>query len=313
MQRLVEQILSDVPPIPGLIVLHGPSGCGKSLLVQSTLNELLRQERGLSVALLSARDLGPTKDSSVDAPTLDRLTQADLAVLEDLQFLPTAAMAAVLGVLQERDHWDRATIVTASVGPRHLAHRGEAFPTRFTSRLAAGLVIALQPFQKASRLRLLQHLAQRRQLDVPGDLLLWLAEHLTGGGRQLEGAVAQLETLSRLENGLLRTDAIRKHFEMQINELRPDAERIARHVSEYFQIDSRELLSRRRFRNVLLPRQVGMYLTRKLTGWSLQQIGDYFGGHDHSTVLHACQKIEASMQADAVFSGAVLALQTQLG
>src|SRR5437763_712685 len=81
---------------------------------------------------------------------------------------------------------------------------------------------------------------------------------------------------------------------------RPTVERIASQVGGYFRVEPRQLQSRRRFRNVLLPRQVGMYLARQLTALSLDQIGAFFGGRDHSTVLHACRKVQIAMRKDAV-------------
>ena len=93
---------------------------------------------------------------------------------------------------------------------------------------------------------------------------------------------------------------------------RPSVEHIARHVGGYFRVELRQLRSERRGRHILWPRQVGMYLARRLTGLSLAQIGDYFGGRDHSTVLHACRKVEDALGRDTVLSGAVRQLQAEL-
>ena len=89
-------------------------------------------------------------------------------------------------------------------------------------------------------------------------------------------------------------------------------DRIVQGVCELFQTDSEDLQSHRRSRNVLLPRQVGMYLARRLTDLSLQQIGALFGGRDHSTVLHAVRKVEAALEHDPRLSGAVRQLQAEL-
>ncbi len=89
-------------------------------------------------------------------------------------------------------------------------------------------------------------------------------------------------------------------------------ESIAERVSRHFRVDARHLRSGRRSRSVLLPRQVGMYLARQLTGLSLEQIGAYFGGRDHSTVLHACRKVEQALASDLVLSGTVKQLHSDL-
>src|SRR5262249_12651628 len=151
--------------------------------------------------------------------------------------------------------------------------------------------------------------AQRRQLAVRREVLAWLAEHLTGGGRQLEGALTQLEVLRRLRREPLDVPTVAAHFREQVEALRPTVDRIARQVSGHFQLDPRQLQSPQRFRKVLLPRQISMYLARQLTDLSLEQIGDYFGGRDHTTVLHACRKLEEALADDAVLSGTVRQLR----
>jgi chromosomal replication initiator protein len=89
-------------------------------------------------------------------------------------------------------------------------------------------------------------------------------------------------------------------------------ERIVQRVSGYFRLEPRQLRSRRRYRHILLPRQVGMYLARQLTELSLEQIGASFGGWNHSTVLHACRKVEQALTSDMVLSGTVRRLHADL-
>lgn len=204
------------------------------------------------------------------------------------------------------------TVVTATQGPVLLQSR-ERFPARLTSRLAGGLVVALESWQAASRLYFLEEAAQRQQLAVAPDILPWLAQHLTGGGRQLEGAIHQLRELVKQQRQDLDLEAVEKHFQVQADADRPTMERIARQVSGYFHLEPGQLQSQRRYRNIMLPRQVSMYLARQLTTLSLDQIGAYFGGRDHTTVLHACRKVERALKSDATFSGAVRQLQAELG
>jgi chromosomal replication initiator protein len=179
-------------------------------------------------------------------------------------------------------------------------------------RLAGGLVVRMEPLQAKSRLAFLQEKAQRRQLAVRPDVLAWLAEHLTGGGRQLEGALNKLAMLSRLHDRPPDVHKIIHHFQEQAAASRPTVERIAQQVGSYYRVEPRQLQSRTRYQNVLLPRQISMYLARQLTDLSLQQIGKYFGGRDHSTVLHSCRKVEEKLDQDAVLSGAVRQMKADL-
>jgi chromosomal replication initiator protein len=163
-----------------------------------------------------------------------------------------------------------------------------------------------------SRLAYLQEKSQKRQLAVRPDVLAWLADHLVGGGRQLEGAIHEIAMLSRLNQVALNVEKVRHHFQERAELNRPAIERIAEQVSSYYRVEPKKLQSRKRYQNVLLPRQVSMYLARALTGLSLQQIGAFFGGRDHSTVLHACRKIEERLEQDPPLCGAIRSLKTCL-
>ena len=103
-------------------------------------------------------------------------------------------------------------VFTAASGPNRLTHRGTKFPARLTSRLACGLVVSLAPLQASSRRMVLKLLAQKAELKATPEVLDWLAEHLTGGGRQLDGAIRQLKALQRLQAKPLRLADIRAHF-----------------------------------------------------------------------------------------------------
>lgn len=320
---LIAALSADAGESPApLLVLHGPSGTGKTALVQA-LAEELSHAADRSVCLLAAVEFPlpffkPGADAEVTAATdtaLQRLKEArrcDLLVIEDVQHLPTRACEALAQLLDERRRRRAATVLTANRGPRHLAHRGETLPSRLTTRLAGGLVIALEPWQTPSRLRFLHEMARDRGLDVPDELLTWLAEGLTRGGRQLEGAIHQIESLNRLHGGLPDAALLREHFHSQAEAQRPTVERIARHVGACFRVEPRLLQSPRRNRAVVLARQVSMYLARQLTGLSLQQIGAWFGGRDHTTVLHACRKVEEALRSDLELSGTVRRLRAEL-
>jgi chromosomal replication initiator protein len=281
---------------PDPLFLHGPPGTGKTHVVSALLDEVCRRCRGLSVTIRAVGD------------GIEDLGDADLLVLEDLQHLPYRSVEGLVRRLNERWANTRPTVVTASAGPRHLP----AFSERLRSRLTAGLVVGLEPFAEASRRAILGDQAQRRQIAVRPAALAWLAKQLPGSGRAVHAALDRLEELARARPAPLElADVQAAGFATSASGVR--VERIAREVSHYFQVGAQQMQSRCRYRHVLLPRQVGMYLARRLTALSLEEIGAYFGGRDHSTVLHACRKVEAAMAGDAVLSGAVQRLQGELG
>ncbi len=302
------------------LYLHGPPGVGKTLLLSHLIEEVLRKAPRLTVTVLQAGDfegLLRTGDGSTEENE-DRLEAArenDLLIIEDLQHLCLenehrrgVVTEALVQLFDYRQTRQRQMVFTAAVGPGQLSR----LPARLVSRLGCGLVVGLTALQESSRLEVLQEKAQERQLAVSRDVLGWLAKHLVGGGRQLDGAIAQLEALTRLHPGPLDVANIATHFQDQRASGQATVEKIARRVGSYFRIDARHLQSRRRHQSLLLPRQIGMYLTRKLTDLTLESIGKYFGGRHHTTVLHACEKIEAALLDDTAISSAVQQLQADL-
>jgi len=218
----------------------------------------------------------------------------------------------LVGLLDRALAGQRQLVCTALTGPAQL----DRLPARLTSRLAQGVVTGLAPLGPMSRLEFLRERGRLRPLPMSGalseDVLAWLAEHSFGSGRQLESAWARLEGLVRAHGRAPTLEEVADHFRTDAEARRPTMERITQRVGRYFQIEPKHLRSRQRARQILLPRQVGMYLARQLTELSLEQIGTYFGGRDHSTVLHACRKVEQALAHDIALSGAVRQLHADL-
>lgn len=286
--------------LPNPLFLQGSTGVGKTCLIDALIAEL--DELDLDIRRLGAHEFADD----------GKLEDAVLVVVEDLQHLPTRLAHDLVRLMDARLACDRPMIFTANVGPGRLKYRGTAFPRRLTSRLAGGLVVEMLPMQPASRRKLLKVLAEDASVSVASDVLDWLAENLTGGGRQIDGAIRQVRALQRLQPRPLTLDQVRSHFRTQVEATRPTMQRIAEHVSSYYHVKPTHVLSARRSRDVLLPRQVSMYLARTLTDLSFEKIGQYFGGRDHNTVHHACKKVAIEMKRDATLSGAVRQMRAEL-
>jgi chromosomal replication initiator protein len=289
------------------LFVHGPAGTGKTHLVGLLLAEATRRAPDLQTAVLQAGDFEALLRSEEPSPDLMAARQADLLVVEDLQHLPARAAERFVPLVDRCLNNQRQLVCTAVVGPARLSH----LPARLTSRLTQGVVLGITPPGPVSRLAYLRQRA-RQHTAASAEVLAWLAENLSGSFRQLEGALTRLEALGRLLGRAPTLDEATEHFREEAEARRPSVERIAQRVSRYFQVEPRRLRSRRRLRDAMLPRQVGMYLARQLTELSLQQIGDYFGGRNHSTVLHACRKVEQALAHDASLSGAVRRLHADL-
>jgi chromosomal replication initiator protein len=297
------------------LFLHGPPGSGKTHLVSALVAEVAQRYADRVIEVRAANEVAaqfrpdiPESQDDFNADGRTAFARCDLLVIEDFQHLPGSLAGPLANIIDERLARQRQMVFTATVGPAHM----NDLPTRLTSRLAGGLVVGLAPLAPASRLTLLETMARRRRIALSQEVLLWLAEHLNGSVRQLEGAVARLEILARLQAQPLTTARVAEFFRTEADAGRPTVERITQRVGRYFQVKPEQLQSRRRLRNALLPRQVSMYLARHLTPLSLNEIGAFFGGRDHSTVLHACRKVEQALTKDANLSGAIRQLNADL-
>jgi chromosomal replication initiator protein len=292
------------------LFLHGPAGTGKTHLVNVLLAEATRRRPDLTAAVLSAGEVRGLFRSEVSPQDLEAARQAELLVVEDLQHLVEQAVEGFVRLVDRCLAGQRQLVCTALHGPAQLT----GLPARLTSRLAQGVVVGLAPPGPISRLTYLRERLRQRSptLPVSTETLAWLAEHVSGSLRGLEGALTRLDTLVRIQGQAPNVDEVAALFQVDAEARRPTVERITQRVGHYFQVEPRQLRSRRRSRDALLPRQVGMYLARQLTELSLQQIGAYFGGRDHTTVLHACRKVEQALAHDIALSGAVRQLHADL-
>jgi chromosomal replication initiator protein len=290
------------------LFLYGPAGAGKSHLVCALLADVTRRSPDLQAALLAAGDFEGLVLSEDSREERKALRQADVLIIEDVQHLSARVEEAFVHLMDRGLARGQQVVCTALTGPAQLSH----LPARVTSRLGSGLVVGLAALSPEGRRTFLHEYVNRRGLRVAPEILGWLAEHLTGSVRQLEGAVARLAELMRFYGQTINVETLAEHFGVEAAANRPTVERIVQRVGCYFQIEPRQLQARSRTRGALLPRQIGMYLARQLTELSLQQIGAYFGGRDHSTVLHACRKVEKALAHDVRLSGAVRQLHADL-
>ena len=297
----VEAVIHNDDSQAPLLLLHGPTGVGKSRLVRLAIDGLQALAPETTIFSWNAADLAPGEA----AQWLEPSRQADVLIVEDLQHLGLSFVEAVIDVLDDRDARGLQTLVTADAGPKDLAHRDVLFPARLRSRLAAGCVVALEPLTAPSRQRVLDELTQ--QLAIDPEAVALLAQRLRTW-REIEGAVTFLQTMAQ-ERAIEVADLKAYLGEADCGDC---IDRIAQRVSDYFGLTCRKLKSPIRARKILLARQVGMYLARRLTNLPLQGIGRYFGGRDHSTVLHACAKIEQLLAVPSHLAGDIRRLEGEL-
>jgi chromosomal replication initiator protein len=276
------------------LYIHSPAGQGKTHLLNAISWRIRESNPDTKVLYLTAeRFMYHFIAALKDRDTLafkDYFQTVNVLLIDDFQFLQGKTMQ------QEFCHTfnslvdsKRQVIVAADVPPSQL----ECLEQRMRSRLAGGLVVDIETPDLDLRRNILKaRLADASRHDpaiiIPDDVVEFLANRITGGGQQLTRAPMTVDLAAAAVRDLSHTpEAIRVRIEdiLQI---------IGRHYS----VSRADLLSPRRARSIVRPRQIGMYLAKKLTSRSLPEIGKRFGGRDHSTVLHAVRKIEDLLKAD---------------
>jgi chromosomal replication initiator protein len=297
--RRLRRNLQTARPVPfPLLYLYGGPGTGKSHLLQYLQDSLPAE---LTHHCLRAADWP-------EAPS-DELQHCHVLIVEDLQHLPRRTADYVKTVLDSRFARRRATVISALLGPAEL----ENLPAFLANRLAGGLIVGIWQYGPSSRRILLKQLAQVVKHPIRPEVLDWLAQHLPGSGRQLQAALQRVELISAEMPEPVEISALCEIFQTEADQHEITVERIVNQVSHAFQVKAKDIRGSDRQPQMVWSRQVSIYLARKWTCLSLEQIGRYFGGRDHSTVRHACQKVESVIVADAEQFSLLRQLEAELG
>lgn len=282
------------------LFLHATVGLGKTHLLQAIAAESLRQNPKSRVVYLTAeyfmwRFATAIRDNN--ALTLkEQLRDIDLLIIDDMQFLQGKSIqhefCHLINMLLDSA---KQVVVAADRPPAEL----ESLEPRVRSRLNGGVALEMLAPDYTMRLGMLKmrHAAARIEdasIDIAEEILAHIARTVTGSGRELEGAFNQLLFRQSFEPqlSLERIDEILGHIYRSGEPKRVRIEDIQRIVARHYNVSKTELLSNRRTRTIVKPRQIAMYLAKVMTPRSLPEIGRRFGGRDHTTVLHAVRKIE---------------------
>jgi chromosomal replication initiator protein len=248
----------------------------------------------------------------------EELRGADILLIDDLQHIcgRAATVSEFLHTVNAFTDLKRKVVIAADRSPATL----EGLTADVRSRLQGAIVIAIDKPEAATRLAILRARAcemekKRPRASLPEAVLAYVAEELDASPRELIGVLMKLATYADLTGKPVTIEVAEEAIGSRgtAADRRVTIEEIQKKTAEFYKLDLRELHSPRRARRVARPRQVAMYLARELTSRSLPDIGRRFGGRDHTTVLHACRRIEALCQIDPVFQQEVDFLRKVLG
>jgi len=172
---------------------------------------------------------------------------------------------------------------------------------RLKSRFGWGLTVAIEPPELETRVAILKRKAESVSMHLPNDAAFFIAQRIRSNVRELEGALKRVIASAHFTGKEISVELVREALKdlLALQDRLVSIDNIQRVVAEYYKIKISDLHSKRRSRSVARPRQVAMYLAKDLTHHSLPEIGDAFGGRDHTTVLHACRKIKELQESDA--------------
>ncbi|MES2670578.1 MAG: chromosomal replication initiator protein DnaA [Pseudomonadota bacterium] len=284
------------------LLLYGGTGLGKTHLMFAAGNEMRRQNPGMRVMYLRSEQFFSAMMKALQDKTMDafkrQFQQVDALLIDDIQFF-----AGKDRTQEEFFHTFNALfdgrqqiILTCDRYPREV----EGLEPRLKSRLAWGLSVAIEPPDFETRAQIVLSKARERGVALPEDVALLIAKKMRSNVRDLEGA---LNTLAARANFTGRTITAEFAQETLRDLLRAQQQAISianiqKAVADYYGLQIKDLLSKRRTRSLARPRQVAMALAKELTEHSLPEIGDAFAGRDHTTVLHACRQIKLLSESD---------------
>ena len=301
------------------VYMHSTVGLGKSHLLNAIAHAVAEADPTKNIVYLTADHFMYHFITAVQRQSAlgfkEWLRRVDLLLIDDMQFLQGKSATEFGHTLGTLLTGAKQVVVAADAPPRDL----EMLDERVRSRLSGGLVVPISTFDIDLRRAIVQRRSEqataRFGMHFPPAVLDYVARAVVSHGRDLDGAVNRLVAANQLTGELITVPLAEKTLADLIrarDAKRVRIEDILKIVSRHYKVPRNELLSARRSRDVVRPRQIAMYLAKALTSRSLPEIGRRFGGRDHTTVLHAVRKIEALVSKDIALSDEVELLKRQL-
>jgi chromosomal replication initiator protein len=299
------------------LFLHSSVGLGKTHLMHAIAWEIRRRHPERRVVYLSAEKFMVEFVSALrhqdTVAFKQRFRNVDVLMIDDVQFIAgkNSTQDEFFHTFNALIDYRRQLIISADRSPTDL----EGIEERIRSRLGWGLVADIHPTDFELRLGILQNkLEASGSKSVPREVLEFLAQRITNNVRELEGALNRVVAHAMLTGKPIDVDFARGALQdlIRANDRRITIDEIQRKVAEYYKVRLADMLSARRSREIARPRQVAMYLAKRLTPRSLPEIGRKFGGRDHTTVMHAIKRIDELRAADSDLEQDVATLARQL-
>ncbi|WP_378956920.1 chromosomal replication initiator protein DnaA [Pelosinus sp. sgz500959] len=290
--------------------IYGGVGLGKTHLMHAIGHRILQNHPKLKLLYISSEKFTNELINSIRDGNPESFRQKyrniDVLLVDDIQFLSKKehTQEEFFHTFNTLHEANKQIIMSSDRPPREI----QTLEDRLRSRFEWGLITDIQPPDLETRIAILRKKAMMEHLNVPNDVMVYIASRIDNNIRELEGAFIRVIAYASLTNQTvdidLATEALKDIFP-QGKPKQITVELIQEIIASYFKLKVDELLAKRRTRNVSYPRQIAMYLSRELTETSLPRLGEMFGGRDHTTVIHAYEKISRERNEDVKLSNTI--------
>ncbi|WP_416361315.1 chromosomal replication initiator protein DnaA [Marinobacter sp.] len=284
------------------LFLYGGVGLGKTHLMHAIGNEIVRRNPKAKVAYLRSERFVADMVKALQLNAINEFKRyyrsVDALLIDDIQFFARKerSQEEFFHTFNALLEGGQQVIVTCDRFPKEIVDMEE----RLKSRFGWGLTVMVEPPELETRVAILMKKADQANVKLSSEAAFFIAQKIRSNVRELEGALRLVIANAHFTGSEITPPFIRESLKdlLALHEKQVSMDNIQRTVAEYYKIKVSDLLSKRRTRTVTRPRQVAMLLSKELTNHSLPEIGDAFGGRDHTTVLHACKKIRELQETD---------------
>ncbi|MCW5196770.1 chromosomal replication initiator protein DnaA [Buchnera aphidicola (Pemphigus obesinymphae)] len=285
---------------PGILYnplfLYGRTGLGKTHLLHAAGNKMLENQYNAKVVYMHSERFVEDMVKSLKNNTIENFKiyfrSVDVLLIDDIQFFKNKerSQEEFFHTFNSLLEGNQQIILTSDRYPKEI----NGMEDRLKSRFGWGLTISINPPELETRINILINKAKANNIHLPNEVAFFIAKRLRSNVRELEGALNRVIANANFTSRIITIDFVRETLKdmFKLKEKLITIDKIQKKVAEHYKIKVSDLLSRRRSRSVAQPRQIAMAMSKKLTDRSLLEIGDAFGGRDHTTVLHACRKVE---------------------
>ena len=285
------------------LFLYGGVGLGKTHLMHAVGNHLLKKNPNAKVVYLHSERFVADMVKALQLNAINEFKRfyrsVDALLIDDIQFFAKKerSQEEFFHTFNALLEGGQQVILTSDRYPKEI----DGLEERLKSRFGWGLTVAVEPPELETRVAILMKKAEQAGVDLPHDAAFFIAQKIRSNVRELEGALKRVIAHAHFMGKEISIELIRESLKdlLALQDKLVSIDNIQRTAAEYYKIKISDMLSKRRSRSVARPRQVAMALSKELTNHSLPEIGDAFGGRDHTTVLHACRKIAELRESDA--------------